>query len=142
MTDFIVNTDGGARGNPGPAGAGVVIATPDGVTVAELSKELGTATNNQAEYWALIFALERVRALQAEGHGSGVIEVRMDSELIVRQLSGEYKVRNEGLKPLYERVTSLCQNLGVVKFVHVPRRQNKRADELANEAMDRVERHA
>jgi len=142
MATFVINTDGGARGNPGSAGAGIVIADSTGKVLEEFSKELGTATNNQAEYWALIFALERVQSLIAQHGDAGVsVAVRMDSELIVRQLTGQYKVKNPGLQSLYDRAAGLVAALGgtVVTFQHVPRRENKRADELANEAMDRVQ---
>ncbi len=134
MADFVLNTDGGARGNPGPAGAGAVIQDAAGTTVKEVSRSLGEMTNNQAEYWALIFGLEALVELGAAGT---LVEIRMDSELIVQQLKGAYKVKNEGLRPLYARASELVATLGSgVQFVHVLRRFNKRADELVNQAID------
>ncbi|MBI4032340.1 ribonuclease HI family protein [Candidatus Berkelbacteria bacterium] len=141
MPDFLTYTDGGARGNPGPAGAGVVVQDGAGNTLAELAKPLGQMTNNQAEYWGLIFALEQVRELATvQGLSAPSVTCYLDSELIVQQMNGLYKIKNEGLKPLYGRVRELVMTLGgTVTFSHIPRRQNKRADELSNDAMDIVE---
>lgn len=136
MKQFFVWTDGGARGNPGPAGFGVVIAGGAGQTVTELSEYLGETTNNQAEYWAVVTALQKVRELAAGAPAT--VHVRLDSELVVRQLAGEYKVKHEALKPLFGKVRELILALGGrVQFEHIPRRENARADALANEAMDR-----
>lgn len=141
MSDFITYTDGGARGNPGPAGAGVVVQDGHGETLVELAKPLGQMTNNQAEYWGLVFALERVQELVAERELKvPSVICYLDSELIVHQMNGLYKVKNEGLRPLYGRARELVLTLGGnIKFSHIPRRQNKRADELSNDAMDIVE---
>ena len=132
MKKFIIYTDGGARGNPGPAGIGVVLQNKDGDVVGEWSEFLGVATNNQAEYKALLLALKQTVAL-------GVIELecRLDSELVVKQLKGEYKIKNSELKLLNEQAKGLISQLKDVSFKHVRREQNKRADQLANQAMDR-----
>lgn len=127
--------DGGARGNPGPAGYGVRIEDQDGELVAELRGALGTATNNVAEYHGLIAAL----AWLAE-HGHRDVEIRSDSELLVRQMRGEYKIKNEGLKPLAARARLLMMELGRVNLRHVRREANKEADRLANLAMDEAEK--
>lgn len=136
MKTFHVWTDGGARGNPGPAGYGAVVKDETGQTLAELNEYLGETTNNIAEYNGLVAALERVKLL-AEGQPVCVV-VKMDSELIVKQMNGEYKIKNEGLKPLFWRIRQLIVELGgQVSFTHIPRRENKEADYLSNVAMDR-----
>lgn len=133
--NYHVYTDGGARGNPGPAGIGVVISNSQGKVVKEISKSIGLATNNQAEYWAVIFALEAL----IDFPESKKVNFFLDSKLVVEQINGNYKIKNLGLKPLYERVKSLVKQLGIdVVFEHVPRRKNKRADELVNEAIDKA----
>jgi probable phosphoglycerate mutase len=126
----IANVDGGSRGNPGPAGYGVRIVLDDGAIV-DLKDTLGIATNNVAEYNGLLAALRwavdhRVRALQ----------IRADSELMVKQMNGVYRVKNPGLQPLYEEARALARQIGRVTFEHVRRELNKDADRLANEAMD------
>jgi ribonuclease HI len=131
---LITYSDGGARGNPGPAGAGGVVQTPNGEILAEVSEYLGVTTNNIAEYKALILTLQK-----ASRFGSKSLEVRADSELMVKQLKGEYKVKNEGLKPLYAEAKELLARYKNVTVKHVYRSDNKQADELANEAMDRQE---
>ena len=128
-----LHTDGAARGNPGPAGIGVVLVRPDGEVADELARYIGTATNNVAEYTALITGLER--ALQ---FGVFDLEVFSDSELMVRQLNGQYKVKNEGLKPLFARVQQLAGQFRSIRYVHVPRERNRHADRLANEGIDRA----
>lgn len=136
MKTFSVWTDGGARGNPGPAGYGVVIKDEMGTTVAEIAEYIGETTNNQAEYWGLVTALERV--VELSGGQPVHVDVRMDSELIVKQMLGLYRIKNEGLKPLYWRIRDLVMLLGGrVTFTHIPRRENKEADALSNVAMDR-----
>ena len=124
------NVDGGSRGNPGPAGYGVRIERDDG-TVLELKESLGIATNNVAEYNGLLAALR-----WAVEQGLGALHVRSDSELLVKQMRGEYRVKNPGLQPLYEEAQSLVRQIGRVRFEHVRREFNKDADRLANEAMD------
>ena len=126
-------TDGAARGNPGPAGAGVQILDAGGSCVAEVVRYLGEATNNVAEYSALILALERAIEL-----GASELEVRSDSELMVRQMTGRYRVKNEGLKPLFERARTLAGKLERVAYVHVRREANREADRLANQAIDQA----
>lgn len=130
---IIINTDGGARGNPGPAALGFVIRK-GGETVAAKGEYLGDSlTNNWAEYQALIRALEEALKLGFDGER---LEVRMDSELIVKQMKGEYKVKHPDLKPLNARVRELAERFGDVQFVHVRRAENKDADRLVNEALD------
>ncbi|MCA9388643.1 ribonuclease HI family protein [Candidatus Berkelbacteria bacterium] len=135
MESLVVYSDGGARGNPGIAGAGFVIADKQGGTIYEGAKPLGVTTNNQAEYWALIFALEWLED-NAKKHPE--LTFKLDSKLIVEQLKGNYKVKNAGLKPMFVRVQELLTKIKPKShdFVHIPRRQNKKADELANLAMD------
>lgn len=128
-----IYTDGGARGNPGPAGAGAVIQDADtGETIKELYEYVGETTNNQAEYRAVILGLKESVDLRPSK-----IMVVADSELLVRQLTGEYRVRNEGLAKRFLEVRNLEVKLGIpVHYRHVPRAQNKQADALANKAMD------
>jgi probable phosphoglycerate mutase len=131
-TDGVVAyIDGGARGNPGPAGYGVRIEQPDGTLVEEFGDSIGIATNNVAEYRALIAALEWARA-----HGHSQVHVRSDSLLLVQQMLGNYKVKNAGLQPLYARARLLALEIGRVTFEHVARARNAHADRLANAAMD------
>jgi ribonuclease HI len=130
------NVDGGSRGNPGPAGYGVHIEREDG-TVVELKEALPLATNNVAEYNGLLAALR-----WAVDNGVTALHVRADSELMVKQMRGEYRVKNPGLQPLYEEARSLVRRLGRVRFEHVRRELNKDADRLANEAMDEAARCA
>jgi probable phosphoglycerate mutase len=124
------NVDGGSRGNPGPAGYGVHIHREDG-TIVELKESLGIATNNVAEYNGLLAALR-----WAAGQGVSALHVRADSELMVKQMKGVYRVKNAGLLPLYEEARALTRRIGRVTFEHVRRELNKDADRLANEAMD------
>jgi ribonuclease HI len=124
------NIDGGSRGNPGPAGYGVHIEQDDG-TIVELKESIGAATNNVAEYSGLLAALT-----WAVDHGISELHVRADSDLLVKQMRGEYRVKNPGLQLLHEQARSLVKRIGRVKFEHVRREFNKDADRLANEAMD------
>ena len=124
------NIDGGSRGNPGPAGYGVRIETGDGAIV-ELKEALPVATNNVAEYNGLLAALR-----WASVNGISTLLIRSDSELLVKQMKGEYRVKNPGLQPLYEEARSLARAIGRVRFEHVRRELNRDADRLANEAMD------
>jgi probable phosphoglycerate mutase len=124
------NVDGGSRGNPGPAGYGVRIEREDG-SVVELKDAVGVATNNIAEYRGLLAALE-----WAVQHAVERLHVRSDSQLLVKQMLGEYRVKNAGLQPLYEEARTLARRLRKVTFEHVPRERNADADRLANEAMD------
>lgn len=126
----IAHIDGGSRGNPGPAGYGVYIQQDDG-PVVELKQSLGITTNNVAEYSGLLAALR-----WAVGHGVKALHVRSDSELLVKQMKGVYRVKSPGLQPLYEEARALVRRIGRVTFQHVRRELNKDADRLANEAMD------
>ncbi len=128
----IIHTDGGSRGNPGPAGLGVFITDERGKVLLEHSRYLGETTNNQAEYSAIIDALEHAKNL-----GADEVEMFMDSELAVRQLNHQYKVRNPGLMPLFMRVWNLSTGFRKVRYTHVPRERNKEADRLVNEAIDK-----
>tara|TARA_B100000508_G_scaffold60333_1_gene47405 strand:- start:420753 stop:421157 length:405 start_codon:yes stop_codon:yes gene_type:complete len=130
---YTIYTDGGARGNPGPAGAGAAIFNKDMKLVAEVSEYLGEQTNNWAEYEAIILGLEKLSSI-AEGEE---VTVRLDSQLAQRQLLGEYKVKDQGLYKQYLRVQNLLPKFKNVAFEHVRREQNKEADALANKAMDR-----
>ncbi|MFA5910132.1 MAG: ribonuclease HI family protein [Vicinamibacterales bacterium] len=123
--------DGGSRGNPGPAGWGAYIVDDAGTVLAELSGALGTATNNVAEYHGLIAALQ-----WAADHDVTALAVKGDSLLLVEQMRGNYRVKNEGLKPLYLRAKMLVMQIGNVSFSHVPREMNKDADRLSNVGMD------
>jgi ribonuclease HI len=136
---YIINTDGGARGNPGPAGVGFVIADGAGSVIKESSVFIGTSTNNAAEYQALLEAFkEAKKVIGKDASKTALIEVRMDSELIVKQLNGEYQISEETLFPYFIAVHNLrVKDFPNVRFVHIRREANKRADELANEAMDR-----
>lgn len=136
---IIIYCDGGARGNPGPAALGVVIRSNDfqiksnNNRIKEYSKYLGEATNNEAEYQAVIFGLKKVKQLIGkEKAKKEKIEIRMDSELVVNQLNGEYKIKEKDLIPFFIEIWNLKQNFGEVKFIHIPREQNKEADRLVN----------
>jgi len=127
-----VYIDGGARGNPGPAGAGVFVrGADDGEALYEGGLFLGRATNNVAEYSGLLAGLEAAVALGAEE-----VEVVSDSQLLVRQMTGEYRVKNEGLKPLYRKACRLAERFRTCAFRHVRREQNTYADRLVNLAID------
>lgn len=129
---LIINVDGGARGNPGPAAIAAVIRdAADGAVVEEASATIGVATNNEAEYKALILGLRRALALNASE-----VEVINDSELVAKQINGEYKVKHEGMKPLYREATELFAQLPAWRIRSVPRAQNRDADLLVNQALD------
>jgi ribonuclease HI len=128
---WVLNSDGGARGNPGPGGAGIVLRRSDGSVAARGGAFLGSATNNVAEYEALLWGLRAAAAL-----GAKRLVVKADSELVVRQMRGEYRVKNEGLKPLFLQAQALRRRFESIEFVHVRRAENADADALANEAMD------
>jgi ribonuclease HI len=132
---IVAYIDGGARGNPGPAGYGVRIEAADGTLVDELHGGLGVATNNVAEYNGLLAALQ-----WAVDHSQARVQIRADSELLVKQMRGEYKVKNAGLQPLHARARLLVAQLDLVKFEHVRREFNKEADRLSNLGMDAAER--
>lgn len=130
MSAAVANVDGGARGNPGPAGYGVHITRDDG-TVVDLKEAIGVATNNIAEYSGLLAALR-----WAVDEGLRSLHVKADSELMIKQMLGEYRVKNPALQPLYEEAQRLAGRIGRVKFEHVRREFNQNADRLANQAMD------
>jgi len=127
----VVHVDGGARGNPGPAAAAAVATTPEGDELTERSSFIGEATNNVAEYRALLLGLERARAL-----GATEVEVINDSELIARQVGGAYKVKHAGLRPLYDQAMTALRGFERWSVRSVPRAQNARADGLVNAALD------
>ncbi len=129
---LVAYADGASRGNPGPSSFGAVVYDEAGVELGTASKALGYGTNNQAEYEGAIAALEVALEL-----GAAKVTLHMDSQLIVRQLEGRYRVKNAKLIPLYKRLVDLRRRFDSVVFVHVPREENKVADRLANEALDR-----
>jgi ribonuclease HI len=129
---IIINFDGGSRGNPGPSGIGVVLSAQDGTPLITVGKYIGAATNNVAEYTALIFGLQQAAKLNATK-----ILVRGDSELIIKQMRGEYRVKNPALKDLYEKAQDLVHGFKSVRFEHNLRHKNALADRLVNLAIDR-----
>lgn len=129
---LIIFTDGGARGNPGPAGAGVVFKNEENKVLGKFSKYLGVATNNFAEYSAVVLALEEAKKIGAE-----TIEFRLDSELVVKQLRREYKIKNEELGKLFIKIHNLSMGFKKINFSHIPREMNSEADKLANLAIDK-----
>jgi ribonuclease HI len=131
---YRANIDGGSRGNPGPAAYGVVIRDAKGDIVAKLKKYIGRMTNNVAEYYGLIAALDYMQS-----QGIRALRIESDSELLVKQMRGQYKVRSPELQPLFERARKMSQALEFFRIDHVYREQNREADALANEAMDEVE---
>jgi ribonuclease HI len=128
---LIVSCDGAARGNPGPAGAGSQLTTPDGEVVAEIAEGLGETTNNVAEYIAVIMGLERAGEL-----GATDVLLRSDSQLLINQITGVYKVKSPHLQPLHRRVLQLAAGFERIRFEHVPRARNAEADRLANLGVD------
>ena len=134
MTRARLHTDGGARGNPGPAGIGVVLTDPNGNVLEERYAGIGSATNNVAEYSALIAGLELARE-----KGVTDLEVALDSELVVSQVKGEWKIRNDRLRQLAVRARSLLDRFDSVTITHVRRKHNAHADQLANKGMDESE---
>ncbi len=134
---LIIYTDGGSRGNPGPAALGVVIQDTSGKMIKEYGEALGVRTNNEAEYEAVIFALKKVKALFGkEKTKTMTLEVRMDSELVMKQLTGKYKIEEEKLFPLFIKIWNLKMDFGAITFTHIPREKNKEADRMVNEALD------
>jgi ribonuclease HI len=130
MKKVVIFTDGVAEPNPGPAGIGAAIKDEQGNLIASISQAIGHATNNQAEYRAIIAALEK-----AIGLGAEQVDMRSDSELVVRQINGSYRVKNAALKPLYRHVKQLQSQLKEFTITHIPRRLNKEADRLAGQAL-------
>jgi ribonuclease HI len=127
----VVNVDGGARGNPGPAAIGIVVSDTDGTVIDEVAERIGVATNNVAEYRAVLKGIERAQAL-----GAGELELIGDSELVARQLTGAYKVKHPSMKPLHAQALAALSGFTSWRIRTVPRAQNARADELVNEALD------
>jgi len=137
MTKIIVFTDGASRGNPGPAAIGVIINNAKGQVLKEYSKAIGKATNNEAEYQAVIFALKKIKALFGKKKVKNYeIEIKSDSELLVSQLTRKYKIKEPNIQKLFIQTWNLMIDFGKVDFKSVPREQNKLADQLANEALD------
>jgi len=136
--EYVLYADGGARGNPGPAGAGAVVFDAIGKRVVEVADYLGVATNNVAEYEAVLRGLKALVAEFPEGHfNHSQLEIRMDSKLVIEQLKGAYKVKHPNLVPRYFEVKNLiARSFSKVSYTHVPRERNKDADALANQAMD------
>lgn len=132
-----INTDGGARGNPGPAAIGVVIRDGKGKVVKEYGKTIGNATNNIAEYSAVVSALETLLKMLGAKAKQAEVLIEADSELVVKQLKGEYKVKDSNLQKEFIKVYNLKQSLGKIDYKHIPREKNKRADQLVNEALDK-----
>jgi ribonuclease HI len=128
---YQVNIDGGSRGNPGPAAYGVLVRDPRGEIVARLKKYIGNNTNNVAEYFGLIAALD-----YAQNHGIRALRIESDSELLVKQMRGQYKVKSEELRPLFERAKKMSQGFESFRINHVYREQNREADALVNQALD------
>ena len=128
---IVAYIDGGARGNPGPAGYGVRIEDEGGTLIEEFNGFLGSATNNIAEYNGLLAALR-----YAQQHGHRTLRVKSDSELLVKQMRGEYRVKNAGIQPLYQQARAIAETLDRIAYEHVRRELNKDADRLANLAMD------
>ena len=128
---IIICTDGAARGNPGPAAIGATLKDEKGNLIAGISSRIGRTTNNQAEYRAVITALERALKLGAKN-----VELRADSELVIKQINGKYRVKNAALRPLYLQVVKLVGSLDSFKASYIPRERNAEADALANKALD------
>ncbi|TES84282.1 MAG: ribonuclease HI family protein [Dehalococcoidia bacterium] len=127
---LVIFTDGASQGNPGQSAIGAVIQDGQGRVISRISRRIGQATNNQAEYAAIIAALEEASRLGAEE-----VEVRADSELVVKQLNGRYRVKKATLRPLYQKVVRLIGSLEAFTITHIPRTQNREADRLANKAL-------
>jgi len=131
MNKIIIYTDGGARNNPGPAAIGAIIGEK------EYSKFLGSATNNEAEYQAVVFALKKIKQLIGKEKSEKTeVEIRSDSELLVNQLNGKYKIKEKDLIPFFIEIWNLKQDFGSVKFLQIPREENKKADWLVNRELD------
>lgn len=129
---LVIRTDGGARGNPGPAAIGVVIENSEGEEINNISRYIGEATNNQAEYLAVYEGLKAARAMQVPE-----LDCYLDSELVVKQLKLEYKVKDKELASIFVKVWNLAQGFKKINWHHIPREKNKRADQLVNEALDK-----
>ncbi len=141
MAKLITYTDGGARGNPGPAAGGAVIKNDTGEIILKTSKYFGETTNNVAEYEALILALEKAKGIfKAQKIKNKDLECYLDSELVVKQLNHEYKIKDEGMQKLFIKAWNLTLDFDDVKFIHIPREENKLADEMVNRELDGQEK--
>lgn len=139
---LIIYTDGGSRGNPGPAAIGVVITNSKGEGIKKYSEAIGEMTNNEAEYQAVIFALRKNKALWGKEKAKKTeIEIKMDSELVVNHMNHKYKIKEENLQPLFLKVWNLMLDFKKVKFSAVSREENKEADKLVNQALDNQEKN-
>ena len=148
MSKLITYTDGGSRGNPGPSACGVVVKNDKNEVILKTSKYIGETTNNQAEYEALVLALQKAKGIfktcrdtKSCVRTTKILECYLDSELVVRHLNHEYKIKDEGLQPLFIKVWNLTLDFDSVKFIHIPREKNKLADELVNKEVDARERN-
>jgi len=134
---IIINTDGGSRGNPGPAAIGVVFTDEKGKVIKEYAQKIGRATNNEAEYEAVIFALQKAKLLFGKKKAKNMeMEVRTDSEFVTKQLNGQYKVLDRRIEQLFLKTWNLRIDFGKIIFKHIPRSENREADKLVNRAMD------
>lgn len=131
MQKIIIYTDGGARGNPGPAGVGVVITDEQGKKIGEYSKYIGIATNNQAEYQGVVLALQKAKTLKAKK-----IDCYLDSQLVAEQLSRKFKIKDKNLGSLFVKIWNLSLDFEKINFYHIPRERNKEADRLVNKAIN------
>jgi ribonuclease HI len=133
INKVIIYTDGAARGNPGPAAIGATLKDEKGNLITQISRRIGRTTNNQAEYQAIIAALEKAISLSAKH-----VELHSDSELVVKQINGRYRVKNVSLRPLYQKIVQLIGSLEGFTIAYIPRQQNAEADALANKALDSI----
>ncbi len=134
---IIIYTDGGSRGNPGPAAIGVIFTNEKGKVVKEYAQRIGRATNNEAEYEAVIFALQKAKLLFGKKKAKTMkLEVRLDSEFVVRQLNAQYKILDRKIEQLFLKTWNLKIDFGKIIFKHIPRSENKEADKLVNRALD------
>ncbi len=137
MKKIVAYTDGGSRGNPGPSAIGVVVCDEKGKVVKEYSENVGVRTNNEAEYEAVVFALKKIKALHGKKAVKNTeVEIRSDSELLIKQLNGKYKVLEPKIQPLFLKVWNLRIEFNKLKFSSIPREKNKEADRLVNKALD------
>ncbi len=134
---FLIHTDGGSRGNPGPAAIGVVIESSDGTLKEEFGEYIGETTNNEAEYRAVIFAFQKLKQLIGkESAKNTTLEFHLDSELVERQMNGQYKVKDKNLIKFFMEISNLKMDFGKVIFKHIPREKNQDADRMVNWALD------
>jgi len=142
MKKLTIFTDGGSRGNPGPAASGVVIKNDQNEIILKTSKYLGETTNNVAEYEALILALQKAKGIfKAQKINNKNLECYLDSELVVKQLNHEYKIKDEGMQKLFITVWNLTLDFNDVQFIHIRREENKLADEMVNRELDGREKN-